>query len=172
MKNKAVILTAGVIVLFGGIAQGRLVGFSTDEIHSWSFSGVVITQAISNLTPKDVIMTADSDSTFTVTSTTTNMTDFTWTGYILALAPAGSATFVEGSAGSTKFATALFPNLWTLEFSNGEVLPGKVVTFQFDVSIPEGPSYTFSLTQTPIPEPATFALLGLGALVFVAGRRK
>lgn len=172
MKNKVVILAAGVIVLFGGIAQARLVSFSTNEICSWSFSDVVITQTVSNPAPKDVIMTADADSTSTVVSIITNETGFIWTGYILTLATEGSATFVEGTAGSTKFATALYLDPRRLEFWNGAVLPGKVVTFQFDVSFPDGPPYTYTLTHQPVPEPATLALLGLGALVLVAGRRK
>ena len=171
MKN-LVILTLGAVVLFGGMAQAKLVSFSTDEIFSWSYSGAVLTQAISTPAPVDVIMTAAAESAFTITSTTTNETDFIWTGYIVTLNPAESATFVTGTAGSTKFTTVLYPNPHRLEFWTGEVLQGKAVAFQFDISLPDGPPNTFTLTQNPVPEPATFALLGLGATVLVAGRRR
>jgi hypothetical protein len=48
----------------------------------------------------------------------------------------------------------------------------SVVTLQFDISIPDGVPFTFTLTQNPIPEPATAALLGLGALLLLARRKK
>ena len=173
MRNKAVILTAGVMVLFGGIAQAKLVSFSTDEIYSWSSSGAVITQAISDIVPNDVIMTADADSIFTIVSSFVNESGFTWTGYMLTLDPTGNATFVNGTASSTKFHTVNYPDLWTLQFlAPDAVAPGHLVALQFDLRVPDGPPYTFKLTHQPIPEPATLALLGLGALVLVTGRRK
>ncbi|MCX5638362.1 MAG: PEP-CTERM sorting domain-containing protein [Planctomycetota bacterium] len=174
MKNKVVILAAGVIVLFGGIAQGNLVSFSADKPSTWSPSGAIITRVISSLAPIDVTMIAEADSTFTIISGTTNESGFTWTGYILTLDTAGSATFVPGTASSTKFNTVVESlDHLALNFGPpGTVEPGQLVAFQFDLNIPEGLSYTFTLTQYPIPEPATFALLGLGSLALLAGRKR
>jgi len=173
MGKYAFVLTVGLVVLSANVAQATLVSFATEELSSWSESGAVITQAISTVIPIDVIMTADADSTFTLTSTTTNESGFTWTGYILTLDPAGDVTFVPGMAGSTKFQTVLYPTLTRLEFwAPLEVQPGQVVTLQFDLHVPDGPPYTFSLTHTPIPEPATFALLGLGTAVLLTQRKR
>jgi len=173
MGKYAFVLTVGLVVLSANVAEATLVSFTTEELSSWSESGAVITQAISTVIPFDVIMTADADSTFTLTSTTTNESGFTWTGYILTLDPADGATFVPGSAGSTKFQTVLYPTPTRLEFwAPLEVQPGQVVTLQFDLNVPDGPPYTFSLMHTPIPEPATFALLGLGTAVLLAQRKR
>lgn len=169
MKN-LVILTLGAVVLFGGMAQAQLVSFSTDELFSWSYSGAIVTQSISTPT-NEVTMTVDAESAFTIVSTTVNETGFTWTGYILTLASEGLATFVEEKAGSIQFPALDFSNR-ELVFGGGQVMPGNLAVFQFDINIPDGPPYTFSLTHTPIPEPATFALLGLGAIVLVAGKRR
>jgi hypothetical protein len=173
MKNKAVILTAGVMVLFGGIAQAKLVSFSSSESFTWSDSGAVITQIILTPSPVDVTITAEADSTFTIVSVIWNESGLTWTDYILTLNSAGNATFVDETASSTKFHAVNQLDLWTLQFSAPDaVASGQLVALQFDLNIPYGTPYTFTLTHTPIPEPATLALLGLGALVLVAGRRK
>jgi len=160
------LLLVGISLIFGSVAQAELVSFDTDSVANWSPSGAVISQGVATGDPLDVTISAEAHSTFTVTTTATNETDFTWTGYILTLDPAGEATFVASSAGSTKFTQILYPDAWTIEFwAPQEVAPGQVVTLQFDISIPDDSSYTFTLTQTPIPEPATIALLGLGSLV-------
>jgi len=172
MKNKVVILAAGVIVLFGGIAQAKLVSFFADELSTWSDIGAVIAQEITTMAPTKVTMKADADSTFIISSFSVNETGFTWSRYILTLEPVG-ATFVPGSAGSTKFQTVLYPDLHTLDFlAPVAVEPGQGVTFQFNINVPDGPPYTYTLTHQPIPEPATFALLGLGSLALLAGRKR
>jgi len=171
--NKYVVILTVVVTLSTSIAQAKLVSFSSSEPFTWSDSGAVITQAISTVIPVDVIMTAEADSTFTITSTTTNESGFTWIGYILTLAPADDVTFVPGTAGSTKFQTVVYPNPQRLEFwAPVPVEHGQVVTLQFDLSVPDGPPYTFSLTHNIIPEPATFALLGLGTAVLLAQRKR
>ena len=173
MKNKAVILTAGVMVLFGGIAQAKLVSFSSDAVYTWSESGVVISQYISSPVPSDILMKAQASSEFTITSMTLNETDFIWTGYILELEQGGAPTFVTDSGRSTWFKTALYPNQWKIEFRAPEVVPiGEVVTLQFKIAFPDSAPYTFTLTQYPVPEPATFALLGLGTAVLLAQRKR
>jgi len=161
-----------VLAVFATTSYARLVSFEADTLSSWSPSGAVVTQSIGSARLGTVTMSAESQSKFTLTSTVTNETSFIWTGYLLSLNPAESASFANGSAGSTKFGTVLYPDKWHVEFrSPQEVAPGQVVTMQFDIVIPDDGSYTFTLTQTPIPEPATLALLGLGALACLRRRR-
>jgi len=171
-KCKVFLTAIAVVVLFSSMAHGTLVSFSTDEVSSWSPSGAVISLGLPSLDPRNVTMNAESHSTFTVTSTVTNETSFTWIGYEVTLDPTDAATFVAGSAGSTKFGTIHEVDAWTLEFwAPTEVLPTQVVTLQFDIHIPDTGSYTFTLTQNPIPEPATVAMLGFGMLALIIRRQ-
>jgi hypothetical protein len=171
MSKRTILLMLVVgIVFLNSTAEGVLVSFVSDGVSNWSPSGVVVTQGISG-GPVGVTMSAEAHSTFTITTTATNESDITWTGYLLSLDPQGNASFVDGSAGSTKFNTALYPDPHTIEFWEPQVvLPGQVVTLQFDVSIPDDGTYTFTLTQNPIPEPATALLLGFGAALMLRRR--
>jgi hypothetical protein len=171
-KQALVFILVGLAAFFSSAAQAELVSFDSDAVSTWSPSGAVISQGISSLTVADVTITAEAESTFTITTTATNESDVTWTGYILSLDPQGDATFVEGTAGSTKFETAEYPDPWTIEFwAPKAVLPGQVVTLQFEINIPDSVPYTFTLTARPIPEPTTIAILGLGCL-FLLRKRK
>lgn len=171
-KRVLVFILVWLVAFFGSAAQAGLVSFDSDALSTWSASGAVVTQSISSVTPVEVTITAEAESTFTITTTTTNESGFTWTGYILSLDPQGDATFVEGVAGSTKFETVEYPDPYTIEFwAPQPVLPGQVVTLQFDVSIPDAGPYTFTLAQSPIPEPTTIAILALGGLLLLRKRK-
>ena len=171
--NKYVVILTVVVTLSTSIAQAKLVSFSSDAVYTWSESGVVISQYISSPVPSDILMKAQASSEFTITSMTLNETDFIWTGYILELEQGGAPTFVTDSGRSTWFKTALYPNQWKIEFRAPEVVPiGEVVTLQFKIAFPDSAPYTFTLTQYPVPEPATFALLGLGTAVLLAQRKR
>jgi len=172
-RRVLVFILVGLVAFLGSAAQGVLVSFDSDaEESSWSPSGAIITQDIASLAGVDINITAEAKSTFTITTTTTNESGFTWTGYILSLDKQGSATFVEGTAGSTKFQTVKYPDPWSIEFWAPEVvLPGEVVTLRFDINIPDSGPSTFTLSQQPIPEPSTIAILGLGSL-FLLRKRK
>jgi hypothetical protein len=172
-KWSRVLTVVAVVAFLGGVARAELVSFSSDaSIYSWSPSGAVVTNSFSLLGPVAVTMNAEAHSKLTLTSTATNETGFVWTGFVLNLDPQENATFVAGSAGSTKFNTVLYPDLYTIEFQAPQVVnPGQVVTVQFDVDIPDGAPFKISLTQTPIPEPATVALLALGAGALLFKRR-
>jgi len=151
-------------------AYGTLISFSSDADYEWSPSGAVITQTIHSLESSNIMISAKAYSTFNIKITTTNESGITWTGYILSLDPQSNATFIESTASSNKFNTALFHDAWTLEFqAPQEVLPSEIVMLEFDISIPDDHTYTFNLTQNPIPEPATIVLLVLGSVML---RRK
>ncbi|MBN1796278.1 MAG: PEP-CTERM sorting domain-containing protein [Sedimentisphaerales bacterium] len=51
------------------------------------------------------------------------------------------------------------------DFPNDPVQPGSIVTFQVYTDNTAWENSTFTLCLTPTPEPATVALLGLGALL-------
>jgi hypothetical protein len=173
--SKRLVLTVFVLVFisFQNAANGMLTSFSANTDFTWSPSGAIITQTVFSSNPPSIVLSAEAQSIFNVQITTTNEIDFTWTGYVLSLDPEGDATFVEDSASSTKFNTVSYPDAWTIEFEAPQaVLPGEVVTLEFDISIPDDHSYTFELTQTPIPEPATFVLLGFGGVLLFYTRTK
>ncbi len=171
-KQALVFIVVGAVAFFSGAAQAGLISFHSDAVSTWSPSGAVVSHGFSSLAVADVSITAEAQSTFTITTTATNESGFTWTGYTLSLDPQGDATFIEGTAGSTKFETVEYPDPWTIEFwAPKAVLPGQVVTLQFEISIPDSVPYTFTLAQQPIPEPTTIAILGLGFLFLLLKRK-
>lgn len=155
-------------VLFGGPAQAGLISFTSSETSTWSPDGAEILEGFSVVEPLLVDITAEAESDFSISATVSNRSNITWTGYMLSLDPQGQATFVQGTAGSTVFGTTLYPDLWTIEFRAPEpVLPGQAVTLSFDINIPDNGPHSFTLTQNPIPEPATVLLLLLGGVLLL-----
>jgi hypothetical protein len=172
MSSKTVLFTlfAG-IVLFGNPAHGGLISFSSSADSTWSSSGAEISQDFWLAEPLVTDITAEAHSDFGIAATVSNRSNIAWTGYVLSLDPQGDATFVQGTASSTVFGTTLYPDLWTIEFRAPEpVLPGQDVTLSFDIRIPDDGAYTFTLTQSPIPEPATALFLLFGSALVL--RRK
>lgn len=178
MSKRTILFTSiAVVVFLSGAAQAELVSFSSDVTYSWSPGGAVVMQGISTLaSPSVITMNAQANSSFTLNLTVVNESAITWTGYELTLDPFGYVTFVAGTAGSTKFGTIEFDEQQdpcTLKFwAPVNVLPTQTVGLQFDIYIPGGSPHTFELTQQPIPEPATVALLGLGAAVLLTRRKR
>ncbi|UCG57614.1 MAG: PEP-CTERM sorting domain-containing protein [Phycisphaerales bacterium] len=149
----------GAVIFLTSSVHGSLVSLSSDVASEGADPGLV------------VIGEDEVSPTFTIT--TANYSDITWTGYILTLDPEGEVTFVEGSGGSTDFGTVEYPDAWTIEFwAPEEVPPGEFVTFEFKVNVPDPGDYSFAVTQNPIPEPVTAALLGLGGLALLMRRRR
>ncbi|UCC96473.1 MAG: hypothetical protein JSW66_11590 [Phycisphaerales bacterium] len=155
-------------VFLSGPVQGGLITFSSSAVSTWSANGAEISQAFSVADPLLVDITAEAQSDFSISATVSNRSEITWTGYVLSLDSQGEATFVQGTAGSTVFGTTLYPDLWTIEFRAPEpVLPDQAVTLNFGINIPDSGPYSFTLTQNPIPEPATVFFLALGAALLL-----
>ncbi len=107
----------------------------------------------------------DGSSTFTLIKTITNTTGTTWTGYDLKLL--STATFVDGTAGSTKFGTHSFSDDFKILhfYAPQPVLETQAVTLQVDINIPTTGRFNFTMAQHPIPEPSAIVLLALGAVM-------
>ena len=173
MSRKTVLLAFFAAVLpLASPASGGLISFSSSVPSTWSSSGAELSQDVWVAEPFGVDITAAAQSDFGITATVSNRSNIAWTGYVLSLDPQGNATFVQGTAGSTVFQTTLYPDLWTIEFRAPEpVLPGQAVTLSFDIRIPDDGAYSFTLTQSPIPEPATALLLAVGTAWLLRPRR-
>lgn len=165
-KNTILFIIVAGVAFLNNVAQGELVSFYSDTFNTWSPSGVVFTQAVSGSDPVNIKMNAEAHSDFTITITTSNESNIIWTGYILSLDPEEDATIVNGTGGSTKFNTVVYPDVWTIEFwSPKVVLPEQVVTFQFDINIPDDGPGDYTISHNPIPEPATLVLLVFGGVL-------
>lgn len=115
----------------------------------------------------------DGDPTFKISEDVTNESGTTWTQYLLSLPTGGDQTFVNDAWTSSDHFTSVSVSDYLVQFYNGTVNPSDTATFQFKINVPEssGP-FSFLLTQTPVPEPATLTLMGLGVLGFVLRRKR
>ena len=167
-KCKVVLVPVVVLCLFTCSVQASILGVDSGVTAAWKPTGAVIATDYglgSDKIPK-------TECEFTVSSTPTNDTSFTWTAYTIELDPAEPATFVPGSGSSSVFSTVTDIDEWTMRFdAPSAVLPGESVTFTMQICVSDPAPHTFSLTHTPIPEPATVALLGIGALALVVKRK-
>jgi len=188
MREMTFVLGIVAVICACSIAQAGIISFDCyfpDDLygydHQWDYdlvnSQLTITERLfsspsSEGDQVEISGVTDSDPTFTLIKTITNTTGETWTGYDLELI--GNSTFVDGTAGSTKFGTYSFSeDFKVLHFySPMPVLNGELVTLQVDINIPTVGLFDFTMAQHPIPEPATFLLLGLGVPILSGLRRK
>ena len=103
-----------------------------------------------------------------------NNTDDIWTSYILTLGEIGGNGTGSGG-GLAEFVldpaptSTVFQNVSLLDSHQiiftapNTVMGGQTFSFDFSILIPSD-NINFSLGQTPVPEPLTVALLGLGGL--------
>ena len=113
---------------------------------------------------------ADVDPTLHILKAIYNGSTFEWTDYHVEIGGTG-VSYVPGSAKSDTFGT-IVQNGNTIDFYAPNSVPiGKVVVIEFDVQIPPG-MFSFSITQTPSPEPASLGLLALGGLAMLRRRRR
>lgn len=190
-KFATVFVSAGVIALFSAVAQAGLVDGSLDcnfpgdpymYRYEWSVNygqaELTIIQTFDELGPDVVELSGETDSdltSFTVIGRVTNSTATTWTGYTLTLYdPVSEVTFVNGSAGAvgSNFQTVAYPDSTTIEFSGDDPVLNGLLRLQFDILVPTAGAFELTLTQNPIPEPATIAMLGLGSLALLRRRKR
>jgi len=181
MNKCKFLLCVGAVIFACSIAQANIISFDCyfpDDPygydHNWDYDFVIkrltITERLYEKPSSEgdrVRMNGvtDAGTTFTLIKTITNTTGVTWTGYDLELI--SNATFVDGTAGSTKFGTNSFSDDFKILhfYAPLSVLNGEMVTLQVDINIPTVGLFDFTMAQHPLPEPASIMLLGLGALL-------
>jgi hypothetical protein len=154
----------------------------SQNTHVWEFDydleapTLSMVEVVSSASLDNVVMSGetDEDPDFTVVKTIQNNSCYTWTSYILTLSGGAGATFVDGSAsaGGNKLQTVNYLHAAAIEFKGANpVAPGELLTLSFDINVPTCGLFNFTLTQEPIPEPATIGLLSLGGLALFRKRR-
>lgn len=119
----------------------------------------------------------DSESRFTIVENITNRTGVPLTGYMIALADTIITynVIVQCSVQATGFPEIHQEGPHRVELAWSEPIPdGESFTIQFDVlsdTISHG-RLLFNMDKVAIPEPATFALLGIGTLVLLRSRER
>jgi hypothetical protein len=164
----------------GGLFTDITLSFPDDPLvatHSWSWdepSQTVTLNEVYNLDAPDRVIfdtVADGDPIFHINKTIQNNNAHTWTQYKVNLSGDSGEQFdLTTTPTSSMFGLTSATALELVFDAPLAVAVSEFVTFDFDILTPAG-SYTFEMTQEPIPEPATMCLLGLGGLAMLRRRR-
>jgi hypothetical protein len=111
----------------------------------------------------------DEDPVMNVTKDVENSSDFAWTGYEVFLSGT-NVEFVDGSATSTHFGSVAMGTDWITYSGAPYVNPGETLTIGFDILVASTGGFTYSLVQSPVPEPGTMLLVGAGLVALIRRR--
>lgn len=183
MKKFSILL---VLLVFCSILKAGFVTFDCnfpddpqELYHEWAFDftekELTLGENISQLGDDDVIMSGETtvDPIFHVVKTVINSSDYAWDSYELTLAISenngGAGGFVN-SPQSSVFTSASLTST-SIVYSGSSVGIGDSVVLEFDVEVSSTGLFSFCLTQNPIPEPMTVAILGLGGIFLIRRKR-
>jgi hypothetical protein len=169
--------------------------FPDDELedyHTWDWgtdgtpegidAWLTLEENLSEVGPDqvDISGATTDDPIFTMTKTVTNEGSVNWTTYNIGINDVGDdngVSFTNIASASVNVngtvytvADAELTITDTLLSFTGGVAPTQVITFNYDILVTTTGTFDFCLCQETIPEPATLAMLGLGALTLI--RRK
>jgi hypothetical protein len=176
MCKTMTIFCIALILFFGGLAgagitklqnswldKDELISGTINWVDSASTLQLVETWGAMGSVTSSTIGAADVDPVIHITKQINNDSGFAWTDYHLQISGQGAA-YVLGSATSDRFSTII-------DFFSPLIVPvNDSVTLGFDIQVASG-TFSFSISQTPTPEPATIGLFGLGALSMIRRRR-
>jgi hypothetical protein len=126
-----------------------------------------------------IITTSDPlDPTLTIANSIDNDSSFAWTEYVVSVSMNTSFTILSAGVSAPPGWTAGITQpgapvsgiyTGTIDYLGGTPVaispaPNSQLNFTYQVTFSGSTSYTISESVTPVPEPATFSLLALGAL--------
>jgi len=112
----------------------------------------------------------DEDPIMHVSKEVENSSGVTWDAYRITLS--GLYVTFWGTATSSHFQSATV-TATEIYFSAPDPVPsGETVTLDFDVLVWKNGLFNFTLTQEPVPEPATLAFLAVGVSGLMLMRRR
>lgn len=176
MSRAAILSTLGAVVAICSVAQAGILNFQCtfpNELqqanHTWVFDEqnleLSVAEVIEAVGSDPLLLSGDTDGdeTLHVVKTVENQSGVTWTGYELHLSGTG-VSFVA-PASSTRFLTSNVTANLIEFFSPNSVPHGDTVDLEFYVHMASAGSLNFTVTQVPIPEPATVGMLVLGGVL-------
>jgi PEP-CTERM motif len=117
------------------------------------------------------IQAANTDPTFLVSETVTNSSGVAWTGYRLVLSGDPAVTFVPPASSDTFGSAVVTP--YEIDYTAPSSVPsGTSVNLAFQINVANPGLFSWTMTQQPLPEPATVALMGIGGVGLLMMRRR
>ncbi|MCK6478406.1 MAG: VPLPA-CTERM sorting domain-containing protein, partial [Phycisphaerales bacterium] len=115
-----------------------------------------------------------TDTTININKQVQNLSGFTWTGFTMTLSTLGGNVNVLSST-SPDYSSVVISNnntpTVTMTYSGGAVVDPDFADFNFSFMIPLTSIWTFTITQTAVPAPASAVLVGAAGLVALRRRR-